>query len=160
MSSTSEEPFPWSDRALSDVIASVRIMNVFAGFTRDFAPIIQRLEDLNQRTTILVPANGSIMSLPRKPWESTKDYKTYGEQAFEGAEGRERARANLQSFVQAHILPFSPWKEGVKLKTLAENEVWWQLKDEDRFVQPANAEVLDVIRAGNGEIWLLSGVLV
>lgn len=114
---------------VSDVIGNDRSINIFAGFTRDFAPISQRFEDSSLNTTILAPINSAIMHLPRKPWEDPEDYDKLGAEAYEGGEGEERAQRNLRRFVEAHVVPASPWKEGEKLKTLAGGEVWWEERD-------------------------------
>lgn len=114
---------------LSDVLGNDRSINIFAGFTRDFANISQRFEDSSLNTTILAPVNSAVMALPRKPWEDPEDYDRLGPNAYEGEPGEERAQRNLRRFVEAHVLPVSPWKEGEKVKTLAGGEVWWEDKD-------------------------------
>lgn len=119
---------------LSDVLGNDRSLNIFAGFTRDFAAISQRFEDSSLNTTILAPLNSAIMGLPRKPWEDPEDYDKLGVDAYEGPEGEGRAQRNLRRFVEAHVVPVSPWKEGEKVKTLAGGEVWWEGKDGVKFV--------------------------
>jgi hypothetical protein len=114
---------------LSDVLGTDRSINIFAGFTRDFANISQRFEDSSLNTTILAPINSAIMALPRKPWEDPVDYDNLGSNAYEGPGGEERAQKNMRRFVEAHVVPASPWKEGEKLKTLSGGELWWETKD-------------------------------
>jgi hypothetical protein len=114
---------------LSDVLGRDRSINVFAGFTRDIASISERLADSGQNTTILAPVNSAIMGLPQKPWEDPADYDNLGANAYEGEDGEERAHKNLRRFVEAHIVPASPWKEGEKVKTLVGDEIWWESKD-------------------------------
>ncbi len=114
---------------LSDVLGNDRSINIFAGFTRDFATISQRFEDSSLNTTIMAPINSAIMSLPRKPWEDPEDYDKLGADAYKGEPGEERAQKNLRRFVEAHVVPVSPWKEGEKAQTLAGGEVWWEMKD-------------------------------
>jgi hypothetical protein len=114
---------------LSDVLGNDRSINIFAGFTRDFATISQRFEDSSLNTTIMAPINSAIMALPRKPWEDPEDYEKLGANAYEGEPGEERAQENLKRFVEAHVVPVSPWKEGEKVKTLSGGEVWWESKD-------------------------------
>lgn len=114
---------------LSDVLGRDRSINIFAGFTRDFATVTQRFEDSALNTTILAPVNSAIMALPRKPWEDPEDYDQLGMDAYKGEDGEERAHRNLRRFVEAHVVPASPWKEGDKLKTLAGGEIWWENKD-------------------------------
>lgn len=118
-----------SNVILSDVLGNERSINIFAGFTRDFATINQRFEDSSLNTTILAPVNSAIMALPRKPWEDPKDYEDLGVQAYEGDDGQERAKGNMRRFVEAHVVPISPWKEGERVKTLAGGEVWWEVKE-------------------------------
>lgn len=74
------------------------------------------------------------MGLPRKPWEDPEDYDKLGADAYEGPEGEGRAQNNLRRFVEAHVVPVSPWKEGEKVKTLAGGEVWWEGKDGVKYV--------------------------
>ncbi|RDW73097.1 hypothetical protein BP6252_07004 [Coleophoma cylindrospora] len=144
---------------LSDVLGRDRSINIFAGFTRDITSITQRLEDSTQNTTILAPINSAITALPRKPWEDPEDYDNLGNQAYEGEEGEERARRNMRRFVEAHVVPVSPWKEGDKVKTLAGAEIWWESKDEKKFIQPGNIEVSSVAsQVYNGQVWILKGV--
>jgi hypothetical protein len=122
---------------LSDVLGRDRQINIFAGFSRDFAPISERFEDHSLNTTILAPINSAIMALPRKPWEDPKEYYDLGADAYGGDEGQQRARGNMKRFVEAHVVPASPWKEGHKLKTLAGGEIWWETKDGVKMVFPA-----------------------
>jgi hypothetical protein len=119
---------------LSDVLGKDRSINIFAGFTRDFASISQRFEDSSSNTTILAPINSAIMALPRKPWEDPDDYNNLGADAYEGEKGEERAQKNMRRFVEAHVVPVSPWREGDKQKTLAGGEVWWESKDGKKIV--------------------------
>jgi len=119
---------------LSDVLGNDRSINIFAGFTRDFAAISQRFEDSKLNTTILAPVNSAIMSLPRKPWEDPVDHDERGEQAYKGEEGEERAHRNMRRFVQAHVVPVSPWKEGETVETLDGGAIWWESKDGAKMV--------------------------
>jgi len=75
--------------------------------------------------------------LPRKPWEDPEDYDNLGANAYEGDDGRDRAQKNIRRFVEAHVVPESPWKEGVKVKTLGSDstEIWWEEKDGNRMVR-------------------------
>jgi hypothetical protein len=162
---------------LSDVLGRDRSINIFAGFTRDFAPVTERFEDSALNTTILAPINSAIMALPRKPWEDPEDYGRLGKQAYQGGEGEARAKGNLRRFVEAHVVPDSPWKEGVKVQTLEGSTIWWELKDGVKMVcysflaccgdivanntqiQPGNVEVASIVsKVYNGEVWILKEV--
>ncbi|KAF7863847.1 hypothetical protein EAF04_006812 [Stromatinia cepivora] len=158
-SELSSDPIGGGDTIiLSDVLGRDRSINIFAGFTRDIAPISQRFANNDQNTTILAPVNSAIMGLPRKPWEDPEDYDKLGANAYEGEDGEERAHKNLRRFVEAHIVPASPWKEGEKVKTLLGDEVWWENKDGVKRLQPGNIEVSSM--AGdvyNGQVWILKG---
>ena len=126
---TASEPHGGDTIILSDVLGRDRSINIFAGFTRDIAAISNRFEDRAQNSTILAPLNSAIMALPRKPWEDPKQYNTLGAEAYEGPDGEERARKNMLRFVEAHIVPVSPWRQGQKVKTLGGDEIWWDNKD-------------------------------
>lgn len=119
---------------LSDVLGKDRSINIFAGLTRDVDTVDTRMADGNSNTTVLAPVNSAITALPRKPWESNDDYEQLGADAYEGQSGQDRASANLKRFVLEHIVPESPWKEGSKAATLAGSKIWWETKDDKRFV--------------------------
>ncbi|KFX90159.1 hypothetical protein O988_08318 [Pseudogymnoascus sp. VKM F-3808] len=143
---------------LCDVLGRDRSINIFAGFTRDIEAISKRLSDGQQNTTVLAPVNSAITNLPRKPWESNEDYNKLGADAYEGKPGEDRAHANLRTFVEEHIVPESPWPEGAKLKTLAGTEVWWEMKDGKKIVQPGNIEVTSTAsKVANGQVWIMKG---
>ncbi|KAK7531030.1 hypothetical protein IWX49DRAFT_550608 [Phyllosticta citricarpa] len=145
---------------LSDVMGRDRSINIFSGFTRDVDAISARLDDSNKNATILAPQNSAIAGLPRKPWEDPKDYESLGSEAYAGAEGSGRANKNLQRFVNAHIVPRSPWPENDKAETVAGNTVWYEVKDGKKFIQPGNIEVLSVAdKVANGQLWIIKDVL-
>lgn len=148
---------------LSDVLGNSRSINIFAGFTRDFAPITQRFDDSSLNTTILAPVNSAIMSLPRKPWEDpTADEggssERVDEEVYQGERGEERAKNNMRRFVEAHVVGVNPWREGEKVKTLDGGEVWWEAKEGKKFVMPGHIECEVASRVLNGEVWILKGV--
>lgn len=126
---------PGSAVMLSDVVGRDKSMNIFAGFTRDVESVTNRLDDANQNSTLLAPLNSAIEKLPRKPWEDPKEYDMLGVNAYEGEDGVERANRNLRRFVEAHLIPRSPWKEGEKVKALgSDQDVWWEEKDGKKVV--------------------------
>lgn len=129
-----QEPAPAGNLFISDVLGKERIINIFAGFTRDVDAISARLDDTKKNSTILAPLNSAIQKLPRKPWEDPKDYDKLGANAYGGQGGEERAQNNLRKFVEAHIVPASPWSEGEKVDTLGGNKVWWEMKDGTKMV--------------------------
>lgn len=96
--------------------------------------VAQRLEDNHQNTTVLAPLNSAIAGLDRKPWEDPKEYAAFGAQVYEGKDGEDRAQSNLRRFVESHVVPVSPWKEGEKVQTVAGQEVWWETKDGRKMV--------------------------
>lgn len=121
---------------LSDVMGKDRSINVFASLVRDVDSLSRRLDDASQNSTVLAPLNSAMDKLPRKPWEDAGDYDKLGADAYEGDDGRERAQKNIKRFVEAHIVPQSPWNEGVKVKTLGSDgtEIWWEEKDGTKTV--------------------------
>lgn len=124
---------PTSNLIVSDILAKTRQVNVFAKLTRDIEPISTRLNDKSKNTTVLAPLNSAIQSLPRKPWEDPEDYERFGSvDAYKGQEGEDRARQNLRRFVEAHLVPVSPWKEGEEVETISGGKVTWT-KDGDKI---------------------------
>ncbi|KAG8527161.1 uncharacterized protein KY384_008591 [Bacidia gigantensis] len=117
------------DLIISDVIGKESSINIFAGFTRDVNSISKRFDDSDKTTTVLAPLNSELKKLPRKPWEDPEDYNSLGAEAYKGSEGEDRATRNLRRFVEAHIIPASPWEEGKKVESLRGETVWWEKKD-------------------------------
>ena len=90
-----------------------------------------------QNLTVLAPEDAAVKRLPRKPWEDPKDYQEFGtEEAYAGQAGVDRAQANLRRFVEAHVVPVSPWEEGKKVKRVSGEggEIWWERKDGKQLV--------------------------
>lgn len=129
---------------LSDVIGRDRSTTLFAEFARDVAAISTRLDSSSHNSTVLAPLNSAVEALPRKPWEDSAEYGALGAGAYEGDEGKGRAARNMRRFVEAHVLPTSPWAEGVRSTSLlsvgdaaggdGDREVWWEMKDGKRVV--------------------------
>ena len=113
---------------ISDVIGTDRIINIFAGYTRDVDIIAKRLDDNSKNTTVLAPLNSEMIKLPRKPWEDPEDYHAFGANAYGGSEGESRAQRNLRRFVEAHVVPVSPWNEGEKVNSAGGGQLWWESK--------------------------------
>ncbi|KAL2831769.1 hypothetical protein BDW59DRAFT_139996 [Aspergillus cavernicola] len=150
-----------SDPIISDVLPKTRGINVFASLTRQFECVESRLNDPSQNVTVLAPRNNAIQDLPRKPWENPNDYEEFGEmKAYEGDEGRDRARRNLERFVSAHIVVQSPWKEGEEAETLGGDKLSWR-KDGDKIsIEPSGIQVESIAEhVSNGEVWILNGVI-
>ncbi len=40
----------------------------------------------------------------------------------------------MRRFVQAHVVPVSPWIEGEKVETLDGGAIWWESKDGVKMV--------------------------
>ncbi|KAF2271983.1 uncharacterized protein EI97DRAFT_453357 [Westerdykella ornata] len=145
---------------ISDVIGKTQSIAIFSGLTRDIDSISRRLDDASQNATVLAPQNGVMRELKRKPWEDPQDYAAFGEKAYEGGEGEDRAHRNLRRFVEAHVVPLSPWEEGRKVKTLAGSEVWYETKEGKKVIQPHGVEVVSIAdKVANGEVWVLAGSL-
>jgi len=101
-----------------------------------------------------------MQALPRKPWEDPPNDKS----GVSAARNEDKAAENLQKFVEAHVIPASPWKEGQagKTKTIGGRDLWWETRDDGkrRVVMPGDVEVDGVVgKVGNGEIWALRGVI-
>ncbi|CAG8159118.1 unnamed protein product [Penicillium olsonii] len=146
---------------ISDVLPKTKAINTFARLTRDFDAIASRLNDGSKNITVLAPRNSAIQNLPRKPWENPADYEKFGEvNAYEGSDGQDRAKRNLQRFVEAHLIPVSPWRVGEEVETLAGEKLKWTKEGDKMFIQPGNIEVDSVAeKVHNGEIWVLNDVI-
>ncbi|TKA61572.1 hypothetical protein B0A49_05406 [Cryomyces minteri] len=155
-----QESSSFGDVIISDVLGKDRSINIFAGLTRDIETISSRFDSSSQNSTILAPLNAEITKLPRKPWEDPREYKEFGENAYDGQAGEDRAHRNLRRFVEAHVVPESPWKADEKVKTLGGGTLWFEQVGGKRFIQPGNVEVLSIAdKVANGEVWIIKGVL-
>lgn len=146
---------------LSDMMGRDRSVNAFAGFARDVAGVAARLDSASDNSTVLAPLNSALDALPGKPWEDPRDYSALGAGVYEGDEGRDRARRNIRRFVEAHVVPRSPWPEGEKARSLldGDKEIWWERKDGGMILQPEGIEIQSVgTTVGNGEIWIIKAV--
>ncbi|EXJ56401.1 hypothetical protein A1O7_06744 [Cladophialophora yegresii CBS 114405] len=144
--------------SISDILPQTRKINIFASLTRDISSVTGRLESTKpaDNTTLLAPLNGAMQALPRKPWEDRP-----GDEGVSAQYNEDKAAENLQRFVEEHVVPVSPWREGEKIKTLGGQELWWERNsDGERVVKPGNLVVDGVVgRVGNGEIWAVKGVV-
>ena len=145
---------------LSDVLPKTRSINIFASLTRDVSSVTGRLESTlaTDNTTLLAPLNSAMQSLPRKPWEDRPEDRS----GVSATRNEDKAAENLKRFVEEHLVPVSPWKEGKegKIKTLGGQEVWWESREGKKVIMPAHVEVDGVVgKVGNGELWALKGVM-
>ncbi|KAF4548811.1 Hypothetical protein D9617_25g061410 [Elsinoe fawcettii] len=157
----SSSPSIAATQILSDILGLSKQINIFASFTRDIASVSARLDTHDLNTTVLAPENSAVTSLPRKPWEDPREYAAFGTEAYDGQDGEERAHRNLRRFVEAHVVPTSPWEKGEKVRSLGGGELWWE-EDESgvRRIMPGGVEVKNVgSSVGNGAVWILKGVL-
>ncbi|RMD42648.1 hypothetical protein DV735_g2515, partial [Chaetothyriales sp. CBS 134920] len=145
---------------IADILPKTRNINIFASLARDVSSISNRLEsaDSGHNTTLLAPLNSVMQALPRKPWED----KPGDTDLVRASNNEEKAARNIQSFVEHHIVPTSPWAEGKqgKIKTIGGRELWWEQRGDRRYVMPDDLPVDAVVgRVGNGEVWTIQGVV-
>ncbi|KAI1739105.1 FAS1 domain-containing protein [Xylaria scruposa] len=160
-SSHPQQPPAQGGVLISDVMGRDRSFNMFASFVRDVESVSRRLDDKSKNSTVLAPLNSAIEKLPGKPWEDPKDYSALGATAYDGDDGQERARRNIRRFVEAHVVPASPWREGEKTRSLldGDREIWWENKDGVMMLQPDGVEIQSIAsRVGNGEVWVIKAV--
>lgn len=153
---------PGGALTISDVLPKARSINIFASLTRDVSSVTPRLESQapTDNTTLLAPLNSVMTHLPRKPWEDRPDDRS----VVSAVRNEDKAAENLQRFVEEHVVPISPWREGQagKIKTLGGGELWWEKRDggQKSVVMPGEVEVEGIVgKVGNGEVWALKGVI-
>jgi hypothetical protein len=92
--------------------------------------------------------------------------------------GTQRANKNLRKFVERQIVSLQgEWRENERIKTVGGKQVWWETKGDGKIVsfvtkryvenkvlthpqlQPGNIEIESVEKGGNGEVWIVKGVL-
>jgi uncharacterized surface protein with fasciclin (FAS1) repeats len=117
-------------------------------------------ESLN--STLLVPRNSALQTLPRKPWQDDDgdDPRIVdGNDALWSKESEEKAARNVETFVASHLITQSPIHEGKQLPTLTGSFVSYSIKRGQKYIHPGNIEVVGEREAANGAIWILNGVL-
>lgn len=145
---------------IADILPSVSAISIFASLTRSCSTTSALLSSTSQNITVLAPSNSILASLPRKPWEEPEDYAHLGANAYTGAEGEGRAQKNLDRFVEAHVVRGDLGVKESRLKTVQGGEVWVEEKNGKIVVMPDQVEVIRVAEVvGNGEVWVLGGVL-
>jgi hypothetical protein len=118
---------------LADLLGRNRQIQIFSGLIQDVDSVSQRLADVSQRSIVLAPANSAMTNLGRKPWENKDDYTSLGADAYAGQDGKDRADANLKTFVEEHIVPANTLKDGEKVQTLSGKTIWLE-KNGDNVV--------------------------
>jgi len=149
--------------SISDILPQTRSINIFASLTRDVSTVTNRLESTRPQdnTTLLAPLNSVMQALPRKPWEDRPGDEPE-DISQSAARNEDRAARNLQRFVEEHVVPISPWREGKegKIRTMGGTELWWEEREGKKVVMPGELVVDAVVgRVGNGEIWAVTGVV-
>jgi hypothetical protein len=119
--------------SLADLLGRNRQIQIFSGLIRDVDSVSQRLADVSQDSIVLAPENSAMSSLARKPWESVDDYSSLGADAYAGKDGKDRADANLKTFVEEHIVPANALGDGEKVQTLSGKTIWLE-KDGDNVM--------------------------
>ena len=123
-----------------------------------------RLADESVNSTLLVPRNSALQTLPRKPWEDKSNddpqvSKHGSKDVLWDQEAEDKARKNIEDFVAGHIVTKYPIEEGKELLTLAGSSVSYRSKGGEKFIYPGNIKVLGEKEAANGALWVLDGVL-
>ncbi|WEW58410.1 hypothetical protein PRK78_003878 [Emydomyces testavorans] len=147
---------------VSDILGKTRDINVFASLTRGFETLSNRLESDSLNATVLAPTNTAIEQLPHKPWENLDDYAKFGaNEAYAGKAGEDRATDNLRKFVEAHVIPESPWPEKKEASNLVGQKLYWEKgKDGNIRIHPGDIEVSRIVaQVSNGEVWVLNSVI-
>lgn len=120
---------------ISDVLPKLRSINTYASLTRDFETSRGQLNDPSKKITVLAPRNKAVHDMPHKPWEDPEEYRALGEaEAYQGKDGQERARRNLEKFVEGHLVPVCPWGEGDEVTTLSGKKLSWVRRGDRKVV--------------------------
>src|SRR5947207_5560171 len=122
-----------------------------------------RLADQSVNSTLLVPRNSALQTLPRKPWEDKSNdeqiTKHDSKDLFWNKEAEDKAKKNLEEFVAGHIITKYPIQEGKDLPTLTGSTLSYKVKGGEKYIFPGNIKILGEREAANGAIWVLDGVI-
>jgi hypothetical protein len=129
----SSTPSRTQNLSLADLLGRNRQIQIFSGLIRDVDSVSRRLADVSQGSIVLAPENSAMSNLGRKPWERMDDYSSLGADAYSGKDGKDRADANLKTFVEEHIVPANALRDGEKVQTLSGKTIWLE-KDGDNVM--------------------------
>ena len=122
------------------------------------------MADESVNSTLLVPRNSALQTLPRKPWEDKDDQESPRRE--DGKEDwvwekevEDKARKNVEDFVAGHLVTKYPIEEGKELDTLSGTKVSYKVKGGEKYIYPGEIKVLGEREAANGAIWVLDGVI-
>lgn len=122
-----------------------------------------RLADESINSTLLVPTNSALQTLPRKPWEDRDDdgqvTRHGSKDSLWNKKAEDKAKKNIEEFVAGHLVTKYPVEEGKQLATLKGTFVSYTVKGGEKFVDPGNIKVLGEREAANGAIWVLDGAI-
>jgi hypothetical protein len=118
------------------------------------------LSDESVNSTLLVPQNSALQTLPRKPWEEDEEGPVVADKdVLWDQEAEDKARKNVEDFVASHLITKYPIQEGADLPTLRGTTLSYKLKGGDKYINPGNIKVVGEREAANGAIWVLDGVV-
>jgi len=121
-----------------------------------------RLADESLNSTLLVPRNSALQTLPRKPWEDDNgdDPRIVdGKDGVWSKEAEDRVAKNVETFVASHLITKYPIPDGKQLPTLTGSFVSYSIKHGKKYIHPGHVEVVGEREAANGAIWILDGVV-
>ena len=99
-----------------------------------------RLADQSVNSTLLVPRNSALQTLPRKPWEDKSNdeqiTKHGSKDLFWNKETEDKAKKNLEEFVAGHIITKYPIQEGKDLPTLTGSTLSYKVKGGEKYIFP------------------------
>jgi len=147
-----------SPATLAERLPTYKRIQIFCSLIQDVDQAWRRLSDERKHTIVLAPLNSAMRDLPEKPWKQAGEIEALGAQAYSGEEGTLRAQSNLKAWVESHLLEASEWKEGSKVKSIAEKdskEVWWEQTDSGKIVSIPNAvtDYLDMLTSLGSTRW-------
>ncbi|OBZ78862.1 hypothetical protein A0H81_01350 [Grifola frondosa] len=160
-------PFTRSKPTLADLLTIESSVSIFYSYARE-TEISRLFDDVNARSTLLVPTNRAVMALARKPHQDpapVDEGVIISEEEFDA-----RSKKNVERWVSAHIIPRSPisLESSSEYETLLEgkNVSFKQVNGDTSAPAWSRVRLNDDIRltamkecASNGVMYIIDGTV-
>ncbi|KAL7414002.1 hypothetical protein BDY24DRAFT_387175 [Mrakia frigida] len=149
--------------SLADVLTTTRKLSIWYDYARDVEKVTERLSSSIQQTTLLVPLNSAILSLPRKPHESVPTTPSLPDSLSILQQDALTAN-NVNRFISAHVVPetidLSSSSSELTFSTLlADHKLTFTPGDDGKWTVGNGLNVVEVLEASNGKVLILDGVV-
>ncbi|CAE6411946.1 unnamed protein product [Rhizoctonia solani] len=149
---------------LADVLTIQQSSSIFYDYLREIPDIVDRLTDTsgNVMTTVFVPRNKAVITLPRKPHLGAAGDEV---EILTGRQYDERSRKNIARWISAHVVPSHPIElVGSHSTILPGKSIHFECKDEsektwEHCTLESGVKIVQRVEASNGVLYIIDGTI-